>query len=74
MRIGTSSKRVILAATSGGKWVLRSVDKSIHPSAWKGRSQGFALTGFSEVRGRSHGMWPPGRCATVAASVAFGTP
>ena len=45
MRIDTSPKGVILAATSGGKRVLRGVGRLIHRSAWKGRSPNFALRG-----------------------------
>src|SRR4028119_1801592 len=43
---------MILAATSGGERVLRSISWPIHRSAWKGCSRNFALRGFSEVRRR----------------------
>ena len=52
MRIGTSPKRMIFAATGAGKRVLRGMGRLIHRSAWKVISAklNFALTQFSEVR------------------------
>ena len=38
VRIGTSPKRMILAATSAGKRVPRGMGRLIHRSAWKGYS------------------------------------
>jgi hypothetical protein len=61
--IVTSPKRVILAATSGGKRVLRCMGKPIHQSAWRncpkspGRAHGVALLTAKE--GLLAPFWPP---------------
>ena len=52
MPIDTSPKRMIFAATSGGKRVLRTVGRLIHRSAWNINSAKFAFWAFCEVRRR----------------------
>jgi hypothetical protein len=50
VRIDTSSKRMIFAVTISDKRVLKTMNRLIHPSAWKGNSRNFALPEFYEVR------------------------
>jgi hypothetical protein len=49
VRIGTSSKGMIFVATISDKRVLRSMNRLIHPSAWKWNSANFAKATFSEM-------------------------
>ena len=50
MRIITSPKRMIFAATNSVKRVLRGMGRLIHPTAWKVHSANFALREFQEAR------------------------
>jgi hypothetical protein len=46
VRIDTTSKRMIFVVTISDKRVIKTMNRLIHPSAWKRNSANFAFPAF----------------------------